>query len=284
MSAIPEPNYTQVPNLILDRMDRLSDAELRVLLVMCRQTFGYHRKRHIMSTSFLAKGSGMSEQGVLNGVKRMLERGVVEREPCNGSFSYSITLSEGPNAVEVSQNQPPNAVEGSLPTPLRGKPAKPLNAVEGNKERGINKERKGANAPASRPKQEQASQPPASPPQSHKRELTDGWCAAWAARFGGPYKFEGAKDGKAADSLLATGLPVAELLALAAKAWERLRDPAVVNGDAFNSKHAVSLASFASRFNEVRVEVATAPKPHFHKRGGFEQPVEASLVRGHGNL
>jgi len=80
-----------------------------------------------------------------------------------------------------------------------------------------------------------------------KRQLTDGFKAAWEERFKGPYSFQGAKDGKAADVLLATGISIPDLLCLARKAWERL--------DEFNCKHAVSLAGFASRFNEIRVEV-----------------------------
>lgn len=94
---------------------------------------------------------------------------------------------------------------------------------------------------------------PAAKEPAAKRQLTDGWVAGWEKRFGGPYKFEGAKDGKAADALLATGLTVASLLKLAAEAWD--------NVELFNCKHAMSLAGFASRFNEIRGELIAKRQP-----------------------
>lgn len=79
-----------------------------------------------------------------------------------------------------------------------------------------------------------------------KRRLTDGWMERWSKAHGKPYVFGGAKDGKAADTLLATRLEVDEILAIAEKAW------------ALNGKHdfertwAIQLSSFASQFNRIR--------------------------------
>ena len=92
-----------------------------------------------------------------------------------------------------------------------------------------------------------------------KRQLTDAFVVAWQERFGGPYKFQGAKDGKAADSLLATGLSVAEIISIARSAWARL--------DEFNCKHAMSLAGLSSRFNEIRGEVKSAKRKNQNGSG-----------------
>jgi phage replication O-like protein O len=129
---IESPNFTQIPNSILDSIADISDAELRVLLFLCRQTFGWHRERVTASASFIAKGIGMSRQGVINGIKRLVESGAVEKKPCSGAFSYAISVSEPVNAVYT----PVNAVYTETP--------EPVNAVYTNKETKQIKRRKKA--------------------------------------------------------------------------------------------------------------------------------------------
>ncbi len=74
------------------------------------------------------------------------------------------------------------------------------------------------------------------------------WSAAYEDFFEVSYKIQHGKDGKAADSLLALkGASPEGLIELARKAWEQ--------GGQFNCRHAVSLAGFAARFNEIRAEV-----------------------------
>lgn len=141
-----EPNYTQIPNLILDNMGQLSDAELRVLLFLCRQTFGWHRENtKKASTAFIAKSTGMSDQGVINGVKRMIEKGIVERSPSGNSFTYSIVVAElePSNGVGDSDLPPINGVGTQQQKTTNGvdtQTVKTINGVGTNKERG---ERKG---------------------------------------------------------------------------------------------------------------------------------------------
>lgn len=82
---------------------------------------------------------------------------------------------------------------------------------------------------------------------SIKRLFTDNWCLEFQKSFGSPYKFEGAKDGLAADSLLSTGICPEKIIEIAKKAWS--------NQSAFWCKKAVSLSGFSSKFNEIRGEV-----------------------------
>jgi len=77
---IVEPNFTQVPNVLLDGMSEFSDSEFRVLLVVCRQTFGYHRIKAVMSISYLAKGAGLSPRGVVNACATLEKKGYLEKE------------------------------------------------------------------------------------------------------------------------------------------------------------------------------------------------------------
>jgi phage replication O-like protein O len=107
MSAIKKPNYTQIPNVILDKlMLSMSDAELRVVLVIARQTFGYHRQRKKMSISYLMKATGMSKQGVLNGINSAIERGVVKRRKDGQSWQYELVIDGEPvNEVDRPTSQ-----------------------------------------------------------------------------------------------------------------------------------------------------------------------------------
>jgi hypothetical protein len=78
---------------------------------------------------------------------------------------------------------------------------------------------------------------------SPKRAITDAWCANYEEHFHRPYVFCGAKDGKAADRLLASGLPLATIIGVAQEAWK--------HPDDFNCKQASSLARFASCVNDI---------------------------------
>lgn len=84
-----------------------------------------------------------------------------------------------------------------------------------------------------------------------KRRLTDAWCEAYAKAHGFRYMFQGAKDGTAADRLLKLGLTVTEIMTVAIEAWK--------HPDWFNCKQAASLAGFACRFNEIRMEQLQPP-------------------------
>ncbi len=258
-SKIVPPNYTQVPNVLLDHMKHLSEAELRVMLLLCRQTFGWQRRECKASASFIAQGTGMSRQGVVNGVNRMVEKGLVGREPDGQSFKYWLVLelaqtpAQPVNDVDRSALEPVNDVDMHLSTTLTGQPSQPVNDVDTNKQREFKKTNKGARAPAAGEVNTSSS----------KRALTNGWVKMWEAQHGMAYKFEGAKDGRAADRLLALGLLPADILSVAQQAWE--------HPDWFNCKQAATLAGFECRFNDIRLELKNPP--------GSKSPTKAAAYR-----
>ncbi len=168
MSKLQPPNYTQTPNIILDHMDRLSDAELRVVLFICRQTFGWQRERtKRCSQSFIAKATGMSGQGVFNATKRLLTTGLLCREALGDSFRYWLN-------VEGIEADPLNGVENPPSTafiaPLNGVETHPLNGVETKKESSLKKEgnKEGADAP---PPAGQPTGKPVEPPVEEEAKL-----------------------------------------------------------------------------------------------------------------
>lgn len=79
------PNYTQLPNDLLgdwntpSLMAEMRESELKVVLAICRLTFGYHRKQVRAALPILQAMTGLSKQGVLNGAKAAEERGLIRR-------------------------------------------------------------------------------------------------------------------------------------------------------------------------------------------------------------
>lgn len=93
--SIDKPNYTQIPNTLLDDLMMLMDgAELKVTLAIARQTFGFHRERHSLSLSELQGLTGLSKQGVINGVDAGAKRGTIARSKGRrGGFVYELIIN-----------------------------------------------------------------------------------------------------------------------------------------------------------------------------------------------
>ena len=96
--SIPVPNYTPIPNVIIDYwMPRLSSVEFNVLLFICRKTFGWHKVRDRISLSQIVDALGSSRTrisealktlGALKLVKKITE--TIKGQPCN---SFEVILS-----------------------------------------------------------------------------------------------------------------------------------------------------------------------------------------------
>lgn len=115
--SFQSPNYTQTPNDFFAMLPDMTEAELRVTLVMIRQTFGFHRDGFKMGVTKLADAAGLSRQGALDGAKAAEERGTFRR-----TNPDAITEAEWELVVDDPSSQlipPLNPVEGS-PQPSRG--------------------------------------------------------------------------------------------------------------------------------------------------------------------
>jgi len=126
------PNYTQTPNDFFDMLPEMEDSELRVTLVMIRNTFGFHRDGFKMGIGKLAKAAGLSENGAKAGAKAAEARGTFRRVNPN-----AITEAEWALVVDGS------TVEGSTSDPLPGQSVTP-NGSTSESQVGIKeRERKG---------------------------------------------------------------------------------------------------------------------------------------------
>lgn len=97
--GVAEPNYTQIPNIILDNMHHMSDAELRVVLAIARKTKGWHKETDELSISQLMKATGLSNTAAIRGGNIGAKRGIIKKIPVDPmntrkGFTYCIVVTE----------------------------------------------------------------------------------------------------------------------------------------------------------------------------------------------
>jgi predicted transcriptional regulator len=74
-----EPTYTQVPNELFMALPFLSDAELRVLLIIIRWSLGYHQTTCQASNADIARETGLDRRTVIRVLRRLSEAGLMTR-------------------------------------------------------------------------------------------------------------------------------------------------------------------------------------------------------------
>lgn len=80
MAFFSPPNYTQTPNSFFDEwVPKLKEGELRVMLVIMRQTFGWQKTWDYISLSQLEKKTGMYRQGVIQALRSLIKKGLVAK-------------------------------------------------------------------------------------------------------------------------------------------------------------------------------------------------------------
>lgn len=113
-SGFKSPNYTQVPNDFFTYISDMEESELRVTLVMIRETFGYHRKNFRMGIKKLAAATGLSLNGARAGAEFAETRGTFRRmnPSASGSAEWELIVIESENGGSSTSE------EGSLTEPL----------------------------------------------------------------------------------------------------------------------------------------------------------------------
>src|SRR3990172_5441772 len=92
--TIAPPNYTQIPNVLLDDYLRsLTPAEFKLAMAISRQTFGWHRDEAELSFSRLEDLTGLTRQGIFNSVGKLMEQGLLSRRKHGKSFLYRLLIS-----------------------------------------------------------------------------------------------------------------------------------------------------------------------------------------------
>jgi hypothetical protein len=116
MGGFESPKYTQSPNDLFKMLPDMGDAELRVTLVMVRQTFGFHREKFKMGISKLATAAGLSPQGARDGAAAAEKRGTFRRvnpdESTEAEWELVVNTESDPSTELSAPLQP---VEGNPP-------------------------------------------------------------------------------------------------------------------------------------------------------------------------
>ncbi len=72
------PNSTPTPNIILDEwMFQLSNAEFKVLMCICRKTYGWHKEKDQISLKQIEKMTGLSRRGITQNLDSLLKYGLI---------------------------------------------------------------------------------------------------------------------------------------------------------------------------------------------------------------
>lgn len=101
------PNFTQIPNIILDEyLSKLSHAETKVLLYLCRRTYGFHKQSDYISISqicggittddgtILDTGTGLSNKPVIRALKTLEDIGLITSKRSQGNTTkYTMNSS-----------------------------------------------------------------------------------------------------------------------------------------------------------------------------------------------
>lgn len=88
----PQEPYTRVPNALLEAVAMLPDAECRVVLVIVRRTLGWQKTCETISLKEFRDATGLSRQGVINGIEAAIKRGIITRTVTgyNNGFCYQV--------------------------------------------------------------------------------------------------------------------------------------------------------------------------------------------------
>lgn len=79
MSAQLENGYTRIADEILEKLakTKLNGTQFRILMVVWRATYGWNKKNHEISESFLAKATGIHKQQIKRELKSLIEKEIL---------------------------------------------------------------------------------------------------------------------------------------------------------------------------------------------------------------
>lgn len=127
---ISAPTYTQTPNDLFDHwLPFLKEVELKVLLIIMRKTFGWHKIKDRISISQLQKLSGSTETNVIKAIKGLIAKGLINKEVIgpNGRQEtyYELVITEDSNnsyPSQINRGDPSQTDRGTPPNLGGGTP------------------------------------------------------------------------------------------------------------------------------------------------------------------
>lgn len=121
--AFPNKNYTETPNALFDdHLPSLTEAELKILLVVCRYTWGYHKDEVLLTRQDFADRTGLSIRSITDGLAGLVTKDLIWRYEESGKGSVYVLAVNGqsvPGQILPPQGeQNPARVQGKFCPPL----------------------------------------------------------------------------------------------------------------------------------------------------------------------
>ncbi|MGE5633378.1 MAG: replication protein [Caulobacteraceae bacterium] len=89
-----EKGYTRIANEILENIIRLplNGTQLRIIVVIWRNTYGFGRKEHTISESYIAKATGLSKRFISQELNKLVEMNIIKVAK-NSTYTTPKTLA-----------------------------------------------------------------------------------------------------------------------------------------------------------------------------------------------
>lgn len=119
MSRLPEHTcYTMIPNFIFDVcLGSLGEGELKILMMIYRQTVGFDKKADKISYSQFTTKTGLSRSTISQSIKGLIKKGLVKANRSGIINEYTYCLPE--SNYQTSSKSEPGAVRNSNQQPVR---------------------------------------------------------------------------------------------------------------------------------------------------------------------
>lgn len=223
-----ENGYTSISNELLEAIYRYSftSTQLKIILCVCRYTYGYSRKVHSLGAGYIAKAIGSNARHTAREIVKLIKGGVlIENKIYKLNSPRKLGLQKDYEVWRVDTHKGMACryigygATGTQRYGVRGtltKTKSKLHSVSGEVPNPIN-------------------------------AFKAWWAEAYRKRFGVAYLWSHGRDGK----LIKSMLEVADLLELQRRADTFLN----IKGDSFLDEKGFTIPIFCSRFNSLKPAV-----------------------------
>lgn len=103
-------SFTQIPNEVFDDyLPNLKLNELKVLLIVLRQTIGYHKEQDWISSSQMERKTGLSKRSISGAIDLLVKRNLITTSDDNGMRFYHPVERKGKTRVYFGSTLTPSA-------------------------------------------------------------------------------------------------------------------------------------------------------------------------------
>jgi len=102
------PNFTQTPNIIFDEhMKILSGAEYKIIMAICRKTFGWQKRKDKISISQISEMTGLGSTEIKNSIKKLEILDLIQCKKAAGIITeFELNVETQTESVQVNNNEP----------------------------------------------------------------------------------------------------------------------------------------------------------------------------------